>query len=214
MKIEAVVFDLDNTIYPEEIYFKEIFKVFSKKNDINLKTFDFLFEDFNHIRFTKKDIFKFALDQTNQYSEDFHNQLYKLYIEIDAHIHPYSGAIEWINECIKNQIKVGILTNGIILAQINKWKCLGLSNLDVCFIPARKFEKEKPHPTAFEGMMNELNASYIKTLFVGDRFENDLEYGIKMGGQGILIGKNENLNVSQFESIQDAFEYFKLNFNQ
>jgi putative hydrolase of the HAD superfamily len=214
MKIEAVVFDLDNTLYPEENYFKEIFKVFSIQNNLNVNIFDFLFEEFNTIRFTKKDIFKFALEQAKIYSEDFHNELFALYTEINIPIHPYLGAFEWINYCFEKQIKVGILTNGIINAQKNKWKCLGGDALNVCFIPARIFEKEKPHPSAFDGIMFRLNCPYNQTLFVGDRFENDIRFGIDQGGMGILIGNESNVNVSQFESIQDAFEYFKLHFNQ
>ena len=143
MKIAAVVFDLDNTLYPEENYFKEI--LFSIKNNLNVNIFDFLFEDFNAIRFTKKDIFKFTLEQAKIYTEDFHNELFVLYTEINIPINPYLGAFEWIDYCNEKQIKVGILTNGIINAQKNKWKCLGGNDLNVCFIPARIFKKEKAH---------------------------------------------------------------------
>ncbi len=214
MKIEAVVFDLDNTIYPEEAYFKAIFTEFSRCNKIRVSIFDFLFEDFNTIRFTKKDIFKFALEQANIYFDEFHNQLFNLYIEIDVQINPYEGAFEWIKDCLNKNLKVGILTNGIVKAQQNKWKCLGGNDLDVLFAPARQFEQEKPHFSSFEGIMKKLNCKFENTLFVGDRFENDIQYGMENGGFGLFIGKNESVNVSQFESIQQAFAYFKLHFNQ
>jgi putative hydrolase of the HAD superfamily len=214
MKIEAVVFDLDNTIYPEKDYFQAIFTEFSLSNNFHFSVFNFLFEDFNNIRFTKKDIFKFALEQANIYSEDFHNQLFNLYIQIDVQIYPYEGAFEWINDCLNKKLKVGILTNGIVKAQQNKWKCLGGNELNVMFTPARQFEQEKPHFSSFEGMLKILNCTVENTLFVGDRFENDIKYGVEKGGKGILIGMNESVNVSQFESIQQAFAYFKLHFNQ
>ena len=114
MKIEAVVFDLDNTIYPEKDYFKAIFTEFSLSNNFRFSVFNFLFEDFNNIRFTKKDIFKFALEQANIYSEDFHNQLFNLYIQINIRIKPYEGAFEWVNDCLnkkKNQLPLNHASN-------------------------------------------------------------------------------------------------------
>jgi FMN phosphatase YigB (HAD superfamily) len=108
-------------------------------------------------------------------------------------------------------LKIAILTNGIISAQINKWNCLNLLNKDNChFVPARTFQNEKPSIDAFEGLLNQLNVSWKDCIFVGDRYENDLEQGVKNGSQGILIGDElKYKNVQAFSSIQEAFNYFQ-----
>jgi len=211
MKANTVIFDLDNTIYSESDYFHCVFNQFCNTNKIDFQIFEFLFENFDYYRFNKKDIFKFALEEANLFGEIYHDQLYKLFISIECVINPYSGIMEWFEYCLNNNIKIAILTNGMISAQNNKWNCLNLKNKDNChFVPARTFQHEKPSMDAFEGILNQLNVSWEQCVFVGDRYENDLEQGIKNGSHGILIG-NESLheNVAAFHTIQDAFNYFQ-----
>ena len=121
------------------------------------------------------------------------------------------GIADWFEYCLNNNFKIAILTNGIISAQNNKWQCLNLTHKDKChFVPARTFQLEKPSMDAFEGILNQLNVSWDQCIFVGDRYENDIEQGIKNGSQGILIGnKSKHENVPAFDTIQDAFNYFQ-----
>lgn len=211
MKIQTVIFDLDNTLYAESAYFQEIFNQFCSNNSIKTETFQFLFDQFDHYRFNKKDIFKFALEEANLYSETYHNQLFQLFVDIECEIKPYSGIADWFEYCLNNNFKIAILTNGIIVAQNNKWNCLNLKNKDNChFVPARTFQHEKPSMDAFEGILNQLNVSWDQCIFVGDRYENDIEMGMKNGSQGILIGnESKHENVPAFDTIQDAFNYFQ-----
>lgn len=209
MKIKAILFDLDNTLYPESIYFRKIFEQFCSTNNIEINTFNFLFENFDVFRFTKKDIFKFALSEANLLTKDFHDQLFDLYISIKCEIAPYQGVSEWFEYCFANRIKIGVLTNGISKAQINKWACLKLSKDDVFFQPARDFPEEKPSAIAFDSILKSLGTHINDTVFVGDRFENDVEYGLKKGSKCILIGPLTNDNVVCLPTTQDAFEYFK-----
>lgn len=211
MKANTIIFDLDNTIFSESDYFHCVFNQFCETNKIDFQIFQFLFDDFNYFRFNKKDIFKFALEETNLFSETYHNQLYQLFITIECEIQPYSGIADWFEYCLKNKFNIAILTNGIIAAQNNKWHCLNLTNKDKChFIAARTFQNEKPSMDAFLGILNQLNMSWKQCIFVGDRYENDIEQGIKNGSQGILIGRESGYpNVPVFESIQAAFNYFQ-----
>ena len=211
MKANTVIFDLDNTIYSESDYFHCVFNQFCDANNIDFQTFQFLFENFDYYRFNKKDIFQFALEEANLFSETYHNQLFQLFVAIECEIKPYSGIAEWVEYCLNNNFKIAILTNGIIAAQNNKWQCLNLTYKDKChFVPARTFQQEKPSMDAFEGILNQLNISWDQCIFVGDRYENDIEQGIKNGSQGILIGnKSKHENVPAFDTIQDAFNYFQ-----
>jgi FMN phosphatase YigB (HAD superfamily) len=211
MKANTVIFDLDNTIYSESDYFHCVFNQFCDANKINFQVFEFLFDNFDYYRFNKKDIFKFALEEVNLFNETYHNQLFQLFISIECKINPYSGINEWFEYCLNNNLKIAILTNGIITAQNNKWNCLNLTNKDNChFVPARIFQNEKPSSDAFNGILNQLNVSWEDCIFVGDRYENDLEQGVKNGSHGILIGDESNhKNIQAFSSIQEAFNYFQ-----
>ena len=211
MKVNTIIFDLDNTIYSESDYFQCVFNQFCDANNIDFQTFQFLFDNFDYYRFNKKDIFKFALEEANLYSETYHNQLFQLFVAIDCEIKPYKGITDWFEYCLNHNFKIAILTNGIIAAQNNKWQCLNLTNKDKChFVPARTFQHEKPSMDAFEGILNQLNVSWEQCIFVGDRYENDIEQGIKNGSQGILIGNETKYeNVTAFDTIQAAFNYFQ-----
>ena len=211
MKIKTVIFDLDNTLYAESVYFQEIFNQFCLKNSIKIEKFQFLFDQFDHFRFTKKDIFKFALEETNLYSSAYHDALFNLFIELSCIIEPYEGVNEWIDYCITENIQIGVLTNGIIKAQQNKWNCLKINNKEkIQFTPSREFENDKPNVVTFEKFMFQLNANWETTLFVGDRFENDLEQGLENGSQGILIGyESKHKSIPAFHTIQEAFNYFQ-----
>jgi putative hydrolase of the HAD superfamily len=210
MIIKTVIFDLDNTIYPEADYFKEIFSAFCLKNNLNVSTFDFLQEDFDYYRFNKKDIFKFALEEVGLYSQNFHDQLFDYFISIECTLKPYQGIDEWFKYCRESNIKIGVLTNGHVKAQTNKWKCLNLNKAQVEFQPARIYSLEKPSEIPFNGIIKHLGAEFKSTVFIGDRFENDLSYGHKNGSICLLIHPTNKIEESDcFINVQSAFKHFR-----
>ncbi len=211
MKIKAIIFDLDNTIYPESEYFSKIIDQFCGIKSIDRKLFDFLFENFDEIRFTKSNIFKYILEKTNLYSQENQEYLFKLYTSIESKLTPYDGVSDWFQCCFDQKIKIGVLTNGIIEAQKNKWQNLILQKDEVFFKPSREIGKDKPNPVTFHEFLNAAKFDLKSTLFAGDRFINDIEYGILNGAQGILIGETHP-KVPSFETPHQAFLYFKREF--
>ncbi len=211
MKIESIIFDLDNTIYPESEYFKAIIEHFCEEKKIDRKLFDFLFENFDEIRFTKSNIFKYVLEKTGQYSNENQEYLFQLYISIKTKLLPYDGIEDWFLKCASEGLKIGVLTNGIIEAQQNKWESLNLNKNGVVFVPARIIGKDKPNIETFDKFFEKTGFNIQKTIFVGDRFENDLEYGFTHGANCILIGEGHR-EIPNFENAQEAFLYFKTEF--
>lgn len=214
MKLSAVVFDLDNTLYWESEYFGHIFSQFCKNNQIDNSIFQFLFDDFDYYRFNKKDIFRFALEHVSLFSEKFHNELFELFVSIECKLTPFVGVQDWMNFCIGKDIKIAVLTNGIIGAQENKWKCLPLKNKNLIdFVPARTFQFEKPSEIAFNGICKRLHLQFNELCFVGDRFQNDIEFGMKNGSQGILIHPSDRHNsIPSFSNVEEAFLFFQSQF--
>lgn len=211
MKIESVIFDLDNTIYPESEYFRVIIDEFCLAKNIDRELFDFLFEDFDKIRFTISNIFNYILEKTGHYTHENQEYLFKLYTSIDTPISPYDGIDDWFKCCSNNGIKIGVLTNGIIEAQQNKWACLQLFKNEVFFTPSRTLGKDKPNTETFNQFMELTQFNIANTLFVGDRFQNDLEYGYVHGAKCILIGE-ESFIIPSFTNPKEAFSYFKREF--
>lgn len=211
MKIESIIFDLDNTIYPESEYFSKIIDQFCDVKKIDRNHFNFLFENFDEIRFTRSNIFKFILEKTNLYNTENQEYLFELYTSIKTEILPYDGIADWFKCCHQNNIKIGILTNGIVEAQKNKWESLVLKKNDVFFIPSRELGKDKPNPETFLQFFTLTQFDITSTLFVGDRFLNDIEFGISNGAQGILIGEKHS-EIPSFATSNLAFSYFQREF--
>ncbi len=211
MKINSILFDLDNTIYPESDYFFQILNEFCNIEKIELQKFNFLFENFDHFRFNKSNIFSFILNECNEYSDHRQELLFQLYISMNTTLNPYPGIKEWMECCKANNIAIGILTNGIIDAQNNKWKCLNLDKSEIIFYPSRSLGKDKPAASTFEKYLEISGFDIKNTLFVGDRFSNDLEYGHKAGAPCLLIGSDSD-KVPNFIDHQAAFSYFKTEF--
>ena len=156
MKISSIVFDLDNTLYPESAYFKAIFEQFCNKHQWNIEKFDFLFEQFDHYRFNEKDIFGFALRSAQVYKDSYHEELFELFNHIDTLIQPYPHVDELITEALGKGIRLHVLTNGQSKAQTNKWKCLEISQKNrIFFSPSRDYGKDKPSSETFEKFVSE-----------------------------------------------------------
>lgn len=205
MKISSIVFDLDNTLYPESAYFKAIFEHFCQLEKIPFATFDFLFEQFDHFRFTEKDIFRFALNRVNLFSENRHESLFNLFTGIETCVEPYPNVTTFISEAIERGLRLYVLTNGQIKAQTNKWRCLEIPEKNrIFFVPSREYGKDKPASETFDRFVAEARIHLQSIVFIGDRFTNDIEWGLKHGAQGILVNTAETH--PQVPTFQDAAE--------
>jgi FMN phosphatase YigB (HAD superfamily) len=233
MSNKAIVFDFDDTIYPEADYFQKVFSVFCSELGWPKSSYENIIKNFRYYRLSKKNIFNFFL-QSNLSDKERKKQiisdsrlldrLFEIYTSIDMILSPYEKAESVINIALDNRFKIGVLTNGVVSAQINKWKCLSLAaKNEIIFLPARITGADKPNPLPFEKMHNMLGVEVERTIFVGDQFKNDLEYPLKIGGFGVLIAdeskqffKYENLfcikNISSLNNIIKTLSESKFKF--
>jgi FMN phosphatase YigB (HAD superfamily) len=184
---------------------------FCEIEGVDFLKFDFLFENFDTIRFNQSNIFSYILKECNEYSDERQELLFNLYTSISTSLNPYPGITDWINVCRNNNILIGVLTNGNINAQINKWNCLNFDKSDIFFQSARNFGHDKPESSTFDKFFQTSGFDLNQTIFVGDRFSNDLEYGYNAGSPCILIGSSE-IKIPQFDNHKSAFLYFQSEF--
>ncbi|MFZ9754653.1 MAG: HAD family hydrolase [Bacteroidia bacterium] len=205
---KALIFDLDNTLYPESAYFQAIFSQLSQQFNLEPERFAFLFKDFDRIRFSQRDIFGFALEQAACFSKEYHEALFQLFTQIDTHLIPYDGVQACIDQAIEAGLAIGVLTNGQVLAQTQKWNCLQLDRkANIHFSAARSLGADKPASSTYEAFLNGMGFQPQDCLFIGDRYANDLDWGIQQGGKGILIHSHEE--VAGVPQVRDFFELMK-----
>lgn len=202
MKIKALLFDFDNTIYPEKEYFTKVFQEFCVLKKLEFEQFEFFFSNFDYLRFNERDIFKYALHQVGKYSVENHKILFHLYLGISTIILPYTGIEFLIENVITQKIDIYILTNGIPEAQRNKWRNLNLKYKDnVIFQPSREIGNDKPCSETYKKMVEKINLTPQEILFIGDRYENDVQWGVQNNSRGVLFNSlDKNCGVLSFDS--------------
>lgn len=223
MSNKAIVFDFDDTIYPEADYFQEVFSIFCSEVGWPKSAYEDTIKNFRCYRLSKKNIFDFFL-QANSNSRKKNKEfipdsalldrLFEIYTSINTNLIPYDEAELAINIALDNGFKVGVLTNGVVSAQINKWKCLSLAaKNEISFIPARITGADKPNPVAFKKMQEILGVVVERTVYVGDQFRNDIEYPLNIGGWGVLIADESNqqhINYKNFFCISNISSLNKI----
>lgn len=214
--IRALIFDLDNTIYNENDYFLKTFEKFSERNKLEFRLFKTNFTD--EFRLSSKDIFTDILKIVDSYSLSKQEELFNLYKSIDTKLELFKDARWIIDYANGNNIKIGIITNGVLEAQRNKVKCLDIGKKFDSIIYARKFGKkyEKPNAKPFEESLLELKVDSDSVIYIGDDPYTDI-FGARANGiksiflkRGYLRNKPHlaDYEISDLRYIRNIMEIF------
>ena len=205
-RIDAIIFDLDNTLYSEEKFYYQYFKIFCKHFDFSFKKFLLKFD-------IKKEIFKInilksALLKIKKYNKRNHDKSYNLLISFKCEIKLFKGVLETLNFLKKNKIKIGILTNGSIKIQKKKIKSLKINDKINKVVFAANFKKQKPFKYSFVKIMTLLKVNPNNTIFVGDNYKTDILGAKKLGlytvhySKNKKVDKNVNANAESFYRLK------------
>ena len=169
--IKAVVFDLDDTLFPETDYVKSGFSAIGDAiSDAGL---------------ADKLWMLFEKDRKNVYQRaGFSEKECQKFIEIYRSHKPdikLKSETEALLKDLKNKgIKLGIITDGRPTGQWNKIYALGLDKIMDKIIVTDELGGEqfrKPNPKAFELMKESLNVEFDEMMYVGDNPQKDFYIG-------------------------------------
>ena len=174
MKMKAVIFDLDNTLYDESLYFREVIVRSADRYSLNKERMLSLFD--SGTLHASNDIFGDLLRDQGKYEKGLQNKMFELYRTIDFKLLMSEDVVSILAYLRTLKIQLGILTNGDVRAQRNKVRILNLDKIFDRIIYARDEGKdfEKPHKRAFERVLASLNVKPEEALFVGDNFTTDI----------------------------------------
>jgi len=203
--IKAVAFDLDNTIYPQNSYYYQIFREYCK--DQLTSSVEELYNAYLNLEKTN-DIFGDVLRSQNIYSEENQSKLFDLYNNIETSIDAYPEVEEVFKYLKKNNIVIGIITNGVIKVQRNKLKALNLNLIPDIIIFARKWGKEfeKPNKKSFEEFLYLTSLKSNEVLFVGDTLETDIVGASAVGMKTVLFQKDNFASACEVDIIRNLNE--------
>lgn len=171
--IKAVVFDLDDTLFPEIDYVKSGFRAVAEflLKEISVDCYDELIRLFEE---DQKDVFDRFI--TNNDLDIETKKLIDIYRNHKPIIMFYDDVMPCINELKSKGIKTGIITDGRPegqRAKLEAFDCYNIFDKIIITDELGGIEYRKPHPLAFEEMAESLNVNYGEMIYVGDNPSKD-----------------------------------------
>jgi putative hydrolase of the HAD superfamily len=208
MQFNTVIFDLDDTLYQELTFVKSGFKVVAE-----------YLEKINPLNESKELVLAFMLNslKTEGRGMVFNDVLTWLNLEVDQHlstlIYLYRNHIPssielnlemkiLIKELISNNIKLGIITDGIYVTQKNKTDVLLHDIPCSCIIHTDTLGQQgwKPSFEPFKIAMNLLNTHPNDSVYVGDNPVKDFK-GARSIKMKTIWWNPENRNYDFLDTI-------------
>ena len=226
--IKAVVFDLDDTLFPESDYVKSGYRAVAreiqKRYGLDGAETE-LIELFNSDR---TNVFDHYLERHEiAVSDRTVGELVEIYRAHKPDISLSEGVSHTLEVLRGKGYKLGIITDGRPDGQRKKIDSLGLSGLVDKIIITDELgdEYRKPNPKAFELIAAHFGVSFEEMLYVGDNPKKDFaigKYGVKTvrlisngiySDCGYLDGYEENKTISHISELIDEIDnYFGENY--
>ena len=190
--VEAIVFDLDDTLISEKQYIESGFKAVAKElNRIyslnSEEIFNKMLELFNE---SSINVFNRVLNLFNiKYSEEIILDLIKCYREHTPEIEFFEDVIPVINNLKKSGYKLGIITDGYKETQLRKIDVLKCYDLFDEIIVTDELGREywKPHEKPYKLMAEKMSVNLKSMIYVGDNVNKDFVTANKLGIRTIHI---------------------------
>jgi putative hydrolase of the HAD superfamily len=206
-ELKAVIFDLDDTLYPEIDYVKSGFKCVAQylSSQTGMDTNN-IFECFYHLFSENKyDVFNRFLSLNKIYDQILVKECVDTYRNHFPSIkmHPdVEGLLKWLKT---REIKIGIITDGRPEGQWNKIRALGLEQYSNCIIVTDELggpEFRKPSEIPYLKILDCLNVEPKEAVYIGDNPAKDFISAKKLGMNTIMLKKDKGI-YSQTNTLPD-----------
>ncbi|WP_226681432.1 HAD family hydrolase [Sutcliffiella horikoshii] len=178
--IRAVIFDLDGTLLDREVSLnKFVVDQYERCNQafihINKNTYIDRFIELDARGYVWKDkVYQQLIDEF-LIEELTWKELLDDYIHhFPFHCTPFDNAENTLQQLSKDNLSLGMITNGLEVFQMNNLKALGIGHFFQSILVSEREGIKKPNPEIFRRSAEFLQVSMKECLFVGDHPENDV----------------------------------------
>jgi putative hydrolase of the HAD superfamily len=192
--IKAVVFDLDDTLYPEHQYVLSGFRAVSNWLTTNGAVRGFYPVAKSLFREGKRgNIFNLALDQLDVvYDDKYIHKLIQVYREHQPVLSLYDDA-KWAIDHFRQNKRLGIITDGYLVTQRNKINALNIAECFDAIICSDEFGREswKPSEVPYQKIMDAFKCKGEECVYVADNPAKDFITAKKLNWQAIQICRED-----------------------
>jgi putative hydrolase of the HAD superfamily len=209
----AVVFDLDDTLYPEVDFVRSGFRSVAEwcRKEMGVDGFaETAWRLFSQGR--RGDIFDAALSALGRApAKDVITQLVTLYRTHAAQITLLPDSVRCLQQ-LRGRYKLGLITDGPAEMQWNKIRCLGLADsFDEIIVTSDLGDGfAKPHPRAFMEMEKRFQAAGSDLFYVADNPAKDFTVPARLGWRTIRILREQGLHRKAAGAAVAQFSVFDL----
>ena len=191
-KTEAVIFDLDDTLYSEKDYVRSGYRAVARELEQIENAEEKLW-----IAFTKEQaaIDKVLCDE-GIFTRELKDRCIDVYRKHIPEIKLCEGVVEMLTELRENGIKIGIITDGRPEGQRNKIAALGLEDMVDEIIVTDEIGGvafRKPNDISFRIMQRKLNIPFERMIYVGDNLSKDFIAPRQLGMQVVWFDNADGI---------------------
>lgn len=196
-EFDALVFDMDNTLFDEQQYFEQAFEAVAETvaNETGLDqatAFGRISGAFEE-KGSQYDNFFLHVAEMFDLDPAYHDVFYEQYLTVEVDLSLYDDAREILAWAEDEGFALGVLTSGSIQAQRNKIETLGLDErLEVTCVPRELGDGfEKPAPDAYAWVLDELGVEPERSVYIGDNPMSDFQGPKELGMTTIRLRRGE-----------------------
>lgn len=205
-QIKGVIFDLDDTLYPEKEYIKSGYRAVAEYLGNN-KYFDQLWDYFEE----GKPAIDELLNKLGREKEK--NQVLFIYRNHRPIIHLYKGVLETITKLKKQSIKVGIITDGRPEGQRLKLSILGLEQIVDDIIITDELggvQFRKPCDISFRIMLQKWRLPSDQVVYIGDNPTKDFQSPQQLGMKAIWFRNEDGIYFETLKLCGNEMNLYKV----
>ncbi|WP_212936819.1 HAD family hydrolase [Bacillus hominis] len=196
MVIKAIVFDMDDTLYKEKDYVVSGFKAVDdwiKENYKKIGFYNIAIQLFDSGE--RKFVFNKTLEKLNiDYDEKLISNLIEQYRSHTPDIQLLEEA-DWVLNNLINNVKIGLISDGYLVAQERKVNALKLKERFHSIILTDKLGREywKPSQIPYEKISKELQVPHQQCVYIGDNLSKDFITAKKLNWITIHINREDGI---------------------
>ena len=229
-KVKVVFFDLDDTLYDHSYHIESAIAALRAKHDFlhdyplkqvtqlsyelleevhtRLLNGEISLEDARRIRWQK---FLEEFGQEDNFDPTTFGAFYlKAYYESERVV---PGTIELL-KTLKKDFSIGIISNNLLIEQLEKMKRLGISDYIDFFAISEEVGAAKPDRKIFDVAIERSKFGAEEAVLIGDSWENDIVGALKAGIRPIWLNRNGRVSpdsriteITSLEPIENVLHH-------